>query len=212
MLDFHHVEQRFPDGTTVRLPDWQAARGEHWLVLGPSGCGKTTLLHLAAGLLTASAGRISVADTPLDTLNGRALDRFRARQVGVVFQTLHLVDALTVRQNLALTQYLADLPVDQERITDLLQRLELWPHQLAYPHQLSHGQAQRVAIARAVLNRPALILADEPTSALDNGNCERVLGLLENQAAACGATLVIATHDNRLASRIPHRLDMEAAA
>ncbi|MEX0729151.1 MAG: ATP-binding cassette domain-containing protein [Aquisalimonadaceae bacterium] len=212
MLRFDQVEQHFSSGPTVRIPDWQAARGEHWLVLGPSGGGKSTLLHLAAGLLSATTGRVSVADVPLDTLRGRTLDRFRARHVGLVFQTLHLVEALTVRQNLALAQYLAGLPVDQARISALLEHLDLPGQAAAYPRRLSQGQAQRVAIARAVLNRPALILADEPTSALDDHNCERVLSLLVDQAAACGATLVIATHDRRLASRIPHRLEIGAAA
>jgi len=212
MLNFKGVEHHYGKGTRIRLPDWQAAPGEHWLVLGPSGCGKSTLLHLAAGLLPASAGEVRINDVPLQSLSGRALDRFRARNVGVVFQSLHLVDALTVRQNLALAPYLAGLPVPQQRITGLLDTLGILSQAGAHPHQLSLGQAQRLAIARAVINRPGLILADEPTSALDDTNCERVIRLLLEQARDCGATLVIASHDSRLAAHLPLQLALEEAA
>ena len=136
----------------------------------------------------------------------------RGRHIGVVFQGLHLLAALKVTDNLRLAQYLAGMPQDQARIQATLAALGIAAKAHHYPQQLSQGEAQRVAIARAVLNRPQLILADEPTSALDDHNCERVLDLLFNQADACGATLVIATHDSRIKARFARQLHLDSAA
>ncbi len=212
MLRFRQVQYRYPGSEPRSLPDWEAAQGEHWLLLGDSGSGKTTMLQLAAGLQTPQSGAVEVAEQPIHTLSGRALDRFRGQRIGIVFQTLHLVSALTVEQNLRLAQYLAGLPQDTERITEVLEPLGIADKRRRRPHQLSQGEAQRVALARAVLNKPAVLLADEPTSALDDRNCEHVADLLLTQARACGATLVIATHDQRLSRHIPQQLRLEAAA
>ncbi|MCC5810879.1 MAG: ATP-binding cassette domain-containing protein [Ectothiorhodospiraceae bacterium] len=212
MLRFTQVQYRYPSTEALSLPDWEAAQGEHWLLLGASGSGKTTMLQLAAGLLTPTAGTVEVAEQRLASLSGRTLDRFRGQRIGIVFQTLHLVSALTVEQNLRLAQYLAGLPQDSERITEVLEPLGIAHKRKRRPHQLSQGEAQRVALARAVLNRPSVLLADEPTSALDDRSCEQVAKLLLSQARACGATLVIATHDARLGRYIPQQLQLEAAA
>jgi putative ABC transport system ATP-binding protein len=196
--------------TVVAIPFWTVATGQHSLILGPSGSGKSTLLHLMAGLLPPSRGRVLVAGQDLAVLTPAELDAFRGRTIGIVLQRLHLIPALTVRDNLRLARTLSRLPPDAVRINALIGDLGLGALAGARPSRLSQGEAQRVAIARAVVNHPALILADEPTSALDDANCETVLGLLRAQAEASGATLVIATHDARLKPFFGHRLELPA--
>lgn len=191
------------------MQEWDAPQGAHWLVLGPSGSGKTTLLHILAGILKPSAGSVVVAGQDLAALSPSELDRFRGRTIGMVLQRLHLVPSLTVAENLLLAQYLAGLPQDRARVREVLERLEIADKARARPHELSFGQAQRVAVARAVVNRPLLLLADEPTSNLDDTRCAQAYGLLESQARACGATLVIATHDARIKARMSNRYELE---
>lgn len=188
------------------LPDWRAAAGDHGLLLGPSGSGKTTLLQIIAGLLTPTAGQVTVAGQEMTSLGEGVRDTVRAGCIGLVFQQLHLVNALTLADNLRLAQRLAGRPADDHRVAHLLDRIGLEPRALARPHQLSQGERQRLAIARAVVNRPDLVLADEPTSALDDDNCQRLLDLMLEQAEENGATLLIATHDARLKTRLPARL------
>ncbi len=194
----------------LELPQWRAAQGETWLVLGPSGSGKTTLLHILAGILRPSAGKVIVAGQDLAELQGDELDRFRGRHIGIVLQRLHLIGSLTVLNNLLLAQYLAGLPQDDARVREVLSNLGLGEKASSYPRELSHGQAQRVALARAVINRPQLLLADEPTSNLDDASCREAFDLLAAQAAACNATMVIATHDTRIRERVTNQLSLEA--
>jgi putative ABC transport system ATP-binding protein len=194
----------------VHISSWAVAAGQHSLILGPSGSGKSTLLHLIAGLLQPSSGRVRVAGQDLNAMTPAELDAFRGKTIGIVLQRLHLIAALTVRDNLRLARTLARLPPDPARIDALIADLGLTALAGARPSRLSEGEAQRVAIARAVVNGPALILADEPTSALDDANCAAVLGLLRAQAAESGATLVIATHDARLQPFFQHQLELPA--
>ncbi len=208
MLSLKGLRQSYGAREVLALDNFEAAAGEHWLVLGASGSGKTTFLNLAAGLLQPSAGEISVGGQPLAKLQGGALDRWRGRTVGIVPQKLHLVSSLSVLQNLLLAPYLAGLPSDLSRATGLLEMLSLKDKAQDKPHQLSHGQAQRVAIARAVMNRPKLLLADEPTANLDDANCDQALDLLQGQAKECGATLIVATHDQRAKARFEKVLQL----
>jgi putative ABC transport system ATP-binding protein len=210
VLEIEGLVQRFGARTVLELPEWSVGAGRHSLVLGPSGSGKSTLLHLVAGLLRPTRGRIRVAGRDLAGARPGELDRWRGRTVGIVLQRLHLIAALSVRDNLRLARALAGLPEDAARIDQLLAELRLEGLAGARPARLSQGEAQRVAIARAVVNRPALILADEPTSALDDASCTAVLELLLRQADASGATLVIATHDARLAPHFAERLELPA--
>ncbi len=197
------------DGRLVLdIPDWSDSPGGHCLVLGPSGSGKTTLLNALAGLLRPTAGIISISGQDIGALRPSELDVFRGRHIGIVFQTLHLVSALSVADNLHLARYLARLPRDQSRLHRVLDSLGLGTLAAARPRTLSQGEAQRVAIARAVINDPTVILADEPTSALDDDNAEQVLDLLTEQAEVCGATLVIATHDRRIRDRFGPHLEL----
>jgi putative ABC transport system ATP-binding protein len=208
ILVLDQVARAYGTRTVVAIPSWTVATGQHSLIIGPSGSGKSTLLHLIAGLLRPSRGRLRVAGQDLGALAPAELDGFRGRTIGIVLQRLHLIRALTVRDNLRLAQSLAGLPVSTERVDRLLAELGIAALASASPGRLSEGEAQRVAIARAVINQPALILADEPTSALDDANCETVLALLRAQAEASGATLLIATHDARLKTHFANRLEL----
>lgn len=212
MISVRNLSYQY-DGTSraIQFQDFSIPQGEHGLLLGESGSGKTTLLHIIGGLLRQYHGTVSIQDTALSTLSEAALDNFRGRQIGFIFQRNHLISALTVEKNLALSPYLAGLPIDTARIDQVLASLGLQEKKKSRISELSHGQAQRVAIARAVLNKPSIILADEPTSALDDKNCERVVSLLTDVARQNGATLLVATHDQRLKDRISHRIDLTTA-
>lgn len=212
MFVLDNLCHQYGSTTVLQLPHLNAAQGEHHLVLGQSGSGKTTLLHILAGLLKPSQGHVVVAGEDLTALSGDALDRFRGRHIGIVFQQLHLLPTLTVEQNLLLAPFMAGLPQDVARVHEVLQNLDVGDKAHAYPNELSHGQRQRVAIARAVMNRPSVLLADEPTSSLDDQRAEQVLHLLTAQAEAHGATLLIATHDHRITDRFHHRLDLDTAS
>lgn len=208
MLEVRGLRQVFGGRTVLDLPEWTVARGEACLVLGPSGSGKSTLLNAIAGLATPTAGTVRVDGESMTDLAPAARDRLRARRIGLVLQTLHLIGVASVRDNLRLAQRLAGLPPDEARLAEVLEGLGIAALADAKARDLSVGEAQRVAIARAVVNRPPLLLADEPTSALDDASCALALDLLLAQARACGATLVVATHDQRVRERFDRRLDL----
>lgn len=212
MFAVSDLQHAYNDTVVLRIHEWHAEQGEHWLVLGPSGSGKSTLLHILAGLLRPRSGEVVVDGQRLDMLKPGELDRFRGRKVGIVLQQLHLVATLTVEKNVLLAQYLSGAGQDRKRVAEILASLDLADKGHAYPHELSHGQAQRVAVARAVVNKPALLVADEPTSNLDDVRCMQALELLESQARACNATLVIATHDRRITTRVQKQLSLTGAA
>jgi ABC-type lipoprotein export system ATPase subunit len=211
MLDIKRVSFTYPGGKTLAFEDFSIAPGQHSLLLGDSGSGKTTLLHLLGGLLRGYSGLIKIDQTDLTTLSNPDLDRFRGRNIGFIFQRLHLVMALSVEQNLMVSPWLAGVQTGVGRAASVLAGLNLAEKKRSKVSALSQGQAQRVAIARAVMNKPRLILADEPTSALDDKNCEAVIELLLSTATEAGSTLLIATHDQRLKSRIANRIQLKAS-
>ena len=202
-LSFSYSHQR-----TLKFPDVTLQQGEQCLLLGQSGNGKTTLLHLLGGLLREYSGSIKVNNTELASLTESKLDHFRGANMGFVFQKNHLLSALTVEKNLLMAPYLADKKISSDRIDALLNTLGLTNIKHSSVTKISQGQAQRVAIARAVLNNPVVILADEPTSALDDANCERVITLLLQVARENQATLIVATHDQRLKSKIQKQIQL----
>ena len=212
VLTIDNLLQRFGERTVLRLPAWSVPRAQHSLVLGASGSGKSTLLHLIAGLLGPSEGSIRVDGEALSEIADREMDAFRGRQLGIVLQNLHLISALSLRDNLRLAQSLAGRRPEPERIERLLEQVGLSSLAMAKPDMISQGERQRAAIARALVNDPILLLADEPTSALDDENARRVVDLLMQQATKSGATLIVATHDQRIAGHFDHRLTLEAAA
>ncbi|MGL5837161.1 MAG: ABC transporter ATP-binding protein [Sphingorhabdus sp.] len=186
--------------------------GEHLLLLGPSGAGKTSLINLITGLASPTEGRVLVAGEAMSSLPGSARDDLRRRTIGVVFQSLRLVSALTVRANLRLAQKLSGAPRDDADIARLIDAVGISHRADAKPRTLSQGEAQRAAIARALVGKPRLVIADEPTSALDDANTERIGQLLLDTAEANGSTLLIATHDVRLKKLFPNRLELTPLA
>ncbi len=195
----------------LELDRWTLGAGERALVVGPSGSGKTTLLHVLAGLRKPEAGRVYVVGRDLSASSEVDRDVFRGRFIGYIFQTLHLVSALSVLDNLRLAAFLARKPVPDQRLLDLLASVGLADRARARPFELSQGEAQRVAIARALVNAPQLVLADEPTSALDDRNAELVLDLLLRATARERAALIVATHDKRLLPFFDRRLELGSA-
>ena len=209
MIRIEQLRFRYNGGEEVlRLDEFVLEPEGNTLVVGPSGCGKTTLLHLIAGLLLPSSGSIAVDGQELAALSERARDRFRGRHIGIVLQQFHLLPTLTAVQNLLVAQSIAGLPVDRAGAEGMLDALGVRERADAYPHQLSVGQQQRVAIARALVNHPKLLLADEPTSNLDDESCASVADLLLSATQRHAVSLVIATHDTRLKSKIPGQLTL----
>ena len=203
MIRTRQLHYRYAAGPTLAFPDVDVPQGTVLLLSGPSGCGKSTWLALVAGLVAPTSGELTVADQPLGTLKNIATDAWRARTIGFLPQKLLLSAALDVQQNLALAQWAGGQPEDPVRIEAALTALGVQELARRKPAQLSGGQAQRVALARAVLMQPRVILADEPTASLDDEAAADAVGLLLDTARAQGATLVIATHDARVAALIP---------
>lgn len=203
MIRTRQLVYRYPKGPTLVFPDVDLPQGGVLLLAGPSGAGKSTWLALAAGLVGATAGQIEVAGQSLGeggkALKNAALDAWRAKTVGFLPQKLHLSTALSVHDNLAMAQWAAGQVQDEQRITEALEALGVQALAHRKPAQLSGGQAQRVALARAMLLQPKVILADEPTASLDDDAAAASLALLQATASREGATLVIATHDARVA-------------
>ncbi|MBX2897050.1 MAG: ATP-binding cassette domain-containing protein [Cyclobacteriaceae bacterium] len=199
---------RYNSEKEIAFTDLDITSGDQFLLLGESGSGKTTLLHLLGGLLKNQKGTIEVNGTSITNLSEHELDRFRGKHYGFIFQRNHLLAALTVEQNLLMAPYLAGLNQDKARVEEVLEQLGIAEQKKRRIQELSLGQAQRVAIARAVLNKPSVILADEPTSALDDKNCDRVSELLVSVAQQNQATLIIATHDQRLKNRIHNLIQL----
>ena len=209
-LQIEDLRHAYHQRQMLRLDALTLRPGEQMAVLGPSGCGKTTLLHVIAGLLTPTQGQVHVCGQSLAQLSHGQRDRFRGRHLGIVFQRLHLMSAISVLDNLLLAQRLAQGTVDAAAARNLLERLEIAQLAAAKPSQLSVGQAQRVAIARALVHQPSLLLADEPTSSLDDDNAARALKLLRTQAQNAGAGLLIVTHDRRISGQLERELVLGA--
>ena len=189
--------------------DLDVASGETVAVTGPSGCGKSTLLHLLGGLDRPSAGELWLAGERLDQMGERALARIRRESVGFVFQAFHLMDELTAVENVELPALLAGRSARSARrqAAALLERVGLADRERFLPSALSGGQRQRVAIARALAGEPLVVLADEPTGNLDSAATLEVLRLFESLHAA-GQTLVVVTHDSRIAATADRMISM----
>lgn len=212
MIRVKDTSYQYAGGTRMAFPDFHIQKGKHGLLLGESGSGKTTLVHLIGGLLRGHDGRIEVQGVDLASLTESGLDQYRGRHFGFIFQKNHLIPSLTVEQNVQAAPYFAGLPENHAEMEKLFSELGLADKRRARIQELSHGQSQRVAIARALVNRPAIILADEPTSALDDRNCDKVIRLLMEATQSHGATLVVATHDQRLKSVLPVAVQLNARA
>lgn len=209
------ISKSFTSGrvTTPVLHDISLAirPGELTLIAGPSGCGKSTLLAILSGLQRPDQGRVTALGQDLETLDTRALERFRLQHTGFVFQGFNLFPALTALQQVELPlSYLGLTTQDvRRRATQALEEVGLGPRMKLRPAELSGGEKQRVAIARAVAKEPQLLFADEPTSALDAANGQVVIDILHRIARERGTTVLCVSHDPRLVSHTDRVLAIE---
>jgi putative ABC transport system ATP-binding protein len=217
VLRAHGVRKHYGKGEAlvraVDGVDLDVASGETVAVMGPSGCGKSTLLHLLGGLDRPSGGELWLAGRRIDELGERALARMRRSDVGFVFQAFHLMEELTAVENVELPALLAGLSprAARRRAAGLLERVGLADRASFLPSALSGGQRQRVAVARALSNEPLVVLADEPTGNLDSAATVDVLRLFESLHEA-GQTLVVVTHDERIAATANRLISMRDGA
>lgn len=198
MISTSGLKYSYNRQTSFDFPDIHIDEKETLLVLGKSGVGKTTLLHLLGGLMKPKSGDITIDGESIKTKSEAQLDKFRGKNIGIVFQQNHFIESLTVLENVMIAQTLIGEKADKARALSLLERLGLKGKEYKKTNEISHGEKQRVAIARAIINKPKLILADEPSSALDDDNCKAVVKLLQEQAAIEHSSLIIVTHDGRL--------------
>ncbi|MFO0914240.1 MAG: ABC transporter ATP-binding protein [Pirellulales bacterium] len=198
--------------TALERVDLDVNTGAMTLLVGPSGCGKTTLISIIAGLLNPTSGHVSVLGDRLDQFTGSQLVRFRARNIGFVFQQYNLLPALTAVENVAVPLLIAGQrrTAALRAAADELQRVGLANRLHARPNQLSGGQQQRVAIARALIHQPKILVCDEPTAALDAHSGHNVMQLLTEVAVQPDRAVMVVTHDSRVyqfGKRIIHMAD-----
>jgi len=207
MIKTKDLRVRFADGSAIRYGDLCFETGRTYALLGASGCGKSTLLNLLAGVLTPASGAVEIDGAVASAWTQRQKDAYRIRNIGFIFQDFKLLEDMTVADNIGILRLEG---VDTAGMDALLERLGLLRLKKRRVRQLSGGEKQRVAIARALIKRPLLILADEPTGNLNYATGEAVMAqLIEN---AGGGTLIAVTHDERLAPRFDHIMDMNAIA
>ena len=207
VVELTAVRKEYGDSAALNGMTLEIRAGEAVAVMGPSGSGKSTLLNLVSGLDRPTSGSVVVNGQDLGKLNETGLALFRRRRIGMIFQFFNLLDDLPAVDNVALAAQLTGTSANQARARalELLDELGIADRRNIYPAQLSGGERQRVAVARALMNRPALLLADEPTGALDSKAGEQVMDLLLD-LNQIGQTLLLVTHDERLATRCASRL------
>lgn len=204
MLTAKNIEFNYDKTRKFEFPDIQMNEGDELLVLGKSGSGKTTILNILGGLLKPLSGEVIIGSTSLYQLRGASLDKFRGKNIGIIFQKPHILAPLTVEENLRLANFFVEEKGEQNEA--LLKELGIFEKRKSKINTLSEGEAQRVSIARALANSPKLILADEPTSSLDDENATIVIKLLQEQARKFHAALIIVTHDQRVKNFISNQV------
>ena len=190
------------DETMVRALNnvsFSVEKGEFVAIIGPSGSGKSTLLHILGGVDRPTMGRVFVDQTDIYSLNETQLAIFRRRQFGLIYHFYNLIPVLNVRENITLPLLLDGRRVEQEELNTLVEKLDMADRLDHLPNQLSGGQQQRVSIGRALISNPALVLADEPTGNLDSKNSKEIVGLLKMFNRSYHQTLMVITHDERIA-------------
>ena len=195
----------------LKNTDFAAERGRLTMLVGPSGCGKTTLLSIIAGTLHADAGAIEVLGERLDTMGGNRIAKFRARNLGFIFQQFNLIPTLTAAENVSVPLVIQGVPnrKAEAKAREALEWVGLADHTEFLPAKMSGGQQQRVAIARALVHEPPVILCDEPTSSLDSENGRHVMALLRKAAEQRDRLVLVVTHDNRTYGFADRMAEME---
>ncbi|KAB3527449.1 ABC transporter ATP-binding protein [Alkaliphilus serpentinus] len=182
--------------------------GEFMSIVGPSGSGKSTLLHLLSGLDRPTKGRVFIGEKDLYALNEKDLSAFRRKSFGFIFQQFNLIPILTAEDNINMPILLDRKQPDKEYLKELSEMLEIKDRLIHLPHELSGGQQQRVAIARALIAKPDIIFADEPTGNLDSKSGSEVMKLLTSTSRQFGKTLIIITHDKKIAGLADRQLSI----
>ena len=208
MISTKNITFSYNKDQTFIMPDLFCQAGNTILVTGNSGKGKTTYLHILAGLLKPNSGEIVIDNKEITHLKGSKADKFRGKNIGVVFQKSHFIASLSVLENLEMASWLATGKKHKVRAKELLQKLDIAEQAHKLPSQLSVGQQQRVSIARALMNEPKVLLADEPTSSLDDKNADNVIELLENLSKEYKTALIIVTHDSRIKQKFTNQITM----
>jgi len=189
--------------------NFKVSKGEFVAIIGPSGSGKSTLLHLLAGLDTPTGGEVLIDGKDIYNLKEKELAFFRRRNIGFIFQFFNLVPVLNLEENIKLPLIMDNKKVDGSYLEEVLKGLGLKERSYYYPSQLSGGQQQRVAIARALITKPSIIFADEPTGNLDTKNSKEVLNLLTASVKKYGQTLLMITHDPKVAAHADRIVTIE---
>lgn len=193
----------------LRSIDLSIESGEMVAVIGPSGSGKTTLLHALGGIQKPTKGRVLVEGKDIYSLSANRLAIFRRRQVGIVYQYYNLLPVLNVEENILMPVFLDGKPINQGRLEELLDILNIETKRNLFPSELSGGQLQRTAIARALINSPTILLADEPTGNLDSKNSQQIMELFKKTNRKYGQTLIIITHDEDIALQADRIITMD---
>jgi putative ABC transport system ATP-binding protein len=203
ILEIKNLCKVYGEGETrvdaLKNISFEVNQGEFVAVVGPSGSGKSTLLHILGGVDVPTSGVVRIAGTDIGKLDENKLAIFRRRQIGLIYQFYNLIPILNVEENLTLPILLDGKKPDQKLLEDLVEKLGLSERRSHLPNQLSGGQQQRVSIGRALMNHPALLLADEPTGNLDTENSKEIIALLRNFNRENNQTVIIITHDERIA-------------
>lgn len=195
--------------TALNDVSFSVNKGEFVAVIGPSGSGKSTLLHIIGGVDIPTSGKVYIDGTDIYSLNRSQLAIFRRRQIGLIYQFYNLIPILNVEENITLPLLLDNRKEDKERLDEILTTLGLKDRVNHLPNELSGGQQQRASIGRALINNPAIVLADEPTGNLDSKNSEEIISLLKLYNQKYNQTLIIITHDERIALQADRIISIE---
>jgi len=212
-LDGVYHQYKGQNAPALTIPSWQVEQNQHVFLYGDSGSGKSTLLSLLSGVLTPNKGKVEILGQDITTLSSTKRDEFRAKHIGVVFQTFNLIPYLSVLENIQLAAYFAKGKPQkvEERVKQLLQELRLDASVLKKPvNQLSIGQQQRIAIIRALINEPELLLVDEPTSALDASARDAFLNILIETSSANNTSMVFVSHDKSIERYFNQSVDIRS--
>jgi len=213
ILKIEHLSKTYGEGeSAVKALDdvsFTVNKGEFIAIIGPSGSGKSTILHMLGGVDRPTSGKVFVDNTDIYNLNETQLAIFRRRQIGLIYQFYNLIPVLTVEENIKLPLLLDEHKVDKKQFSDIVKTLNLANRLKHLPNQLSGGQQQRVSIGRALISNPTIMLADEPTGNLDSKNSNEIIDLLKMFNKTFNQTLIIITHDERIALQADRIITIE---